>query len=212
MMLESSSLNDQPRLKKLCLQRDDSKCMVTGVRDVSKYCLGGLLASTRLAHILPLSIGKWHDKSSEDRISQIWATLYRLFPRLKIGPSEINDATNLMTLMDPLEDALGKFNMAFEPTVVSNQYRILLFPGFQSFFTPALPQPNQNGERIIRFRSHIDCPLPGADILHAHACIAKILHSSDIFKRVQRVLQVGDTTRHLATDGTTELDFLFSQL
>lgn len=64
-MLESASRNDQGRLKQLCLERDNWRCMLTGTVDISKAkdlrARGG---STSLAHILPFSIGKWNDNAS----------------------------------------------------------------------------------------------------------------------------------------------------
>jgi hypothetical protein len=59
MMIDSASRNDQGRLKRLCLQREGWRCMLTGALDISKAKdLKRRAASTRLAQILPFSIGK----------------------------------------------------------------------------------------------------------------------------------------------------------
>ncbi len=44
------------QLRKLCLERDNFRCVATGTIDGS-----GAVFSTRLAHILPLSFGKTGD-------------------------------------------------------------------------------------------------------------------------------------------------------
>ncbi|RHZ45320.1 hypothetical protein CDV55_100536 [Aspergillus turcosus] len=212
-MLESASRNDQGRLKQLCLQRDNWRCMLTGTLDISQAKdLRTAAASTRLAHILPFSIGKWNDNVSEHRISQIWATLHRLFPDVTICPSDVNHSSNLMTLIVPFEIALGNFSLALQPTGQKKEYEILTFPGFETAYNALLPRPNENGARIVKFRSHTELPLPSPAILRAHASITKILKSNEIFERIQKILQMPETTRHLSTDGATDLDFLFWKL
>ncbi|KAF7133717.1 hypothetical protein CNMCM5793_005071 [Aspergillus hiratsukae] len=206
-MLESASRNDQGRLKKLCLERDDWRCMLSNLLDISQRKNHGTkAASTRLAHILPFSIGKWNDTGS------IWAALHRLFPAVTIGPSDVNDSSNLMTLIVPFEICLGNFSLALEPTDKPNEHEILTFPGFETAYDMLLPRPNKDGAGIVKFRSHTGLPLPSPAIIRAHASIAEILKSNDIFERIQKVLQMPQTTRHLSADGTTELDFLFWRL
>jgi hypothetical protein len=66
MMIDPASRNDQGKLKSMCLQRDGWKCMVTGMPDTSKVRdLAVPSVITRLAHILPFSIGKWEDTRSD---------------------------------------------------------------------------------------------------------------------------------------------------
>jgi hypothetical protein len=70
MILDSASRNDQRKLKKLCLQRDGWKCMLTGVPNTSKvrdHAAPSMI--TGLAHILPFSIGKWKNNSNVGLIS-----------------------------------------------------------------------------------------------------------------------------------------------
>lgn len=68
LMNESHNRINQRMLRRHYLRRDDYRCMVTGIIDYmhapSAMSSSGLSGPTELAHILPLSIGKW--VSSED--------------------------------------------------------------------------------------------------------------------------------------------------
>jgi hypothetical protein len=84
----------QGALKKLCLKRDNFRCIATGLIDVSAETEQGIKCFTELAHILPFSIGQWENskdvcqsfysflsityKVQDHRVSQIWATLTKL--------------------------------------------------------------------------------------------------------------------------------------
>lgn len=72
-MDESGSRKDQTLLKKLCLERDDYRCMATGIidNDAGTRETFGPKAPTNLCHIIPFSLGKWN----KSNVGQLW-TMY----------------------------------------------------------------------------------------------------------------------------------------
>ncbi|KAL1966231.1 hypothetical protein VTN77DRAFT_4783 [Rasamsonia byssochlamydoides] len=126
--------------------------MATGVIDTSVVGIGtsgsGPSGPTELAHILPFSIGQWDNNQQDHKVTQIWATLTKCFPGIKLGPTDINHPTNLMTLYSVTHKAFGEFTLAFEPTSSSpfgdtNEYKILtLGRKYPTILDRDSPQPN----------------------------------------------------------------------
>lgn len=71
--------------------------------------------SVRIFHYSPINI----DPLQDYKVSQIWTTLRKCFPRIGLGPQDINDQSNLMTLEAGIHRAFGLFRIAFEATVCS---------------------------------------------------------------------------------------------
>jgi len=215
-MLESATRNEQAQLKVYCLKRDNYKCLVTGLYDPS--AIGNILAEdssestmyTQLAHILPYSIGKWTDRTSEERIAQIWTALHKIFPQIKLSPSDINHPTNLMTLTAPLHMSFGDFTFALESTGNPDEYRCITFPGFQTSLNQHLPAPDARGERIVRFSKNTKIPQPDPNILEAHCSIAKILYASGTRRHVKEVMISRGKVKYLTTDGSMDIEYLLS--
>ncbi|EER45447.1 conserved hypothetical protein [Histoplasma capsulatum H143] len=203
--------NRQKLMKKLFLKRDDFRCLATGAIDLNYHgtreSLTGNSGITELAHIIPFSMGAWSDKQEEHEVAQTWATLKRLFP-IAIGPSGINDPTNLLTLWSPIHDEFGALRLAFNPTGRENEYEILTFGRFQTMLGIHLPQ-----SRMVTFRSHSDMALPSPELLGTHAALAKILHASGMAETIDNIMRDWNELRCLANDGGTNFgDILFARL
>ncbi|KAL1967979.1 hypothetical protein VTN77DRAFT_2396 [Rasamsonia byssochlamydoides] len=217
-MDESPSRKSQAQLEKLCLHRDNFRCMVTGIVDVDskgmRASLAGISGPTQLSHILPLSIGRWDNNKQDHAVSQVWATLTKCFPRIELGPSDINHPTNLMTLYDTVHSAFGKFTLAFEPTSSSpfdesNEYKVLTFGRkYPTVLDIHLPQPNAHGDRIVKFEKYADVDLPSPVLLQIHAALANILHASGTAEYIDKVMEEREEIQCLASNGSTNIQRL----
>ncbi|KAL1969865.1 hypothetical protein VTN77DRAFT_7374 [Rasamsonia byssochlamydoides] len=219
MMIQPSSRKDQKSLKKMCLERDNFRCMVTGFWDraargiVSEETMGDRILDTELAHIIPFSLGKYERREKEQNTARSWTTLYLFFPDIcemaKLSHDDINDPTNAMSLVAALHTEFGRFNFALESTAEENTYVIRTYPGFQRGLIRDLPPPNANNERLVTFKKHgNNCDLPSPVLLDTHAAIAKILHASGKAEDIERILRDREETRCLAPDGSTDIERL----
>ncbi|EER42727.1 conserved hypothetical protein [Histoplasma capsulatum H143] len=87
-MDESGSRKDQTLLKKLCLERDDYRCMATGIidNDAGTRETFGPKAPTNLCHIIPFSLGKWN-KSNDAHARRTAYCLTSPLPASQGGPN-----------------------------------------------------------------------------------------------------------------------------
>ncbi|PGH16439.1 hypothetical protein AJ79_01770 [Helicocarpus griseus UAMH5409] len=62
-MDKTPTRNRQKLMKKLCLKRDDFRCLATGAIDINYHgtreSLTGNSGITELAHVIPFSMGAW---------------------------------------------------------------------------------------------------------------------------------------------------------
>ncbi|EDN07669.1 predicted protein [Histoplasma mississippiense (nom. inval.)] len=210
---ESGSRKDQTLVKKLCLERDNYRCMATGIidSDAGTQENPGPKAPTNLCHIIPFSLGKWN-KSTEHQIAQVWATLKKLFPAIGLEPGEVNDPKNLMTLWDSAHSAFAAFSLAFEPTSEPNQYRMLILGEWHTVLLLHLPAPQggPNGPRLVTFERHggtaIDLPSPA--LLQMHAALAKVLHAPGMAKYMEDLVRDGNEIGCLAPSDFKEQTLL----
>ncbi|KAJ9374430.1 hypothetical protein DTO282F9_1425 [Paecilomyces variotii] len=232
-MVESSSRKDQKALKKTCLERDNYRCVVTGFWDeaaqgkIPEEIMGDRILNTELVHIIPFSLGKYdnnrqviflnNQESSKSElqerdIARCWTTLYILFPDLlnvaQLGPDNINDPTNAMSMLAALHTEFGRLRFALESTVEENTYKIKTYPRFQRGLIRDLPPPNQNNERLVKFEKYSNCNLPSRVLLDTHAVIARILHASGKAEEIDKIFQEREQIRCLAADGSTDLQRL----
>ncbi|PGH34441.1 hypothetical protein GX50_02709 [[Emmonsia] crescens] len=197
--------NKQKQLKQQCLDRDDHRCMATGISDVKADGIGtvrlGFTAHTVLAHIIPYSIGTSEDKKTDHKVAQMWATVKRLFPRIELG----------LILLPEIRNAFDRFGIAFEPIENNHEYQNLtLGPEFLTIFTLYLPPPTDHGYRLVTFQAHTNTPLPSPAILQAHATLANILHASGIGEHIENIMREFEETRYLAPDGSDDIYRLIS--
>ncbi|GAD99641.1 predicted protein [Paecilomyces variotii No. 5] len=220
MMVQSSSRKDQPTLKKLCLRRDNYRCLITGFWDeaargnVPEEVLGDRILNTELAQIIPFSLSKYSDGEQERDIARCWTALYLFFPDIlevaQIGPDNINHPKNAMSLMSIVHSEFGCLRLALESTGQGepSTYKVITYPGFQSGLRLFLPPPNDNNERIVRFENHGNCDLPSRILLDTHAAIARILHASGKAEDIENIYRERENTPCLAPDGSTDLNRL----
>jgi hypothetical protein len=107
-----SQKRDQKMLKKMCLERDGGRCMVTGFWDGDNAPAGVLTTPTQAVHIVPFSLAN---------ISVTWDAIYRMFPdirsRINFSANSINETCNVMTMSQSLHDTFCKFGFCFIATV-----------------------------------------------------------------------------------------------
>ena len=67
-MVQSASRNEQPMLKRLCLERDDYRCMITGTIDsLAEKAFPNVvfdknrLGPTHASHIIPFALGRYQN-------------------------------------------------------------------------------------------------------------------------------------------------------
>lgn len=111
-MIESSSQNNQQNLKKICLERDNYRCVVTDhyaaecrdkFPDISDEEYDDGMYPTNLSHIIPFALGVYETReqvrlffflisyysklsnlnTQENDVVNIWTTLFALFPDLE---------------------------------------------------------------------------------------------------------------------------------
>jgi hypothetical protein len=145
-MVDSPTHGEQALLKKQCLERDNYRCLVTGMWDrearnkIKTLQSRELFAPTELAHIIPFCLGHYSTKeeviytfyqqkaiskmlinTQEQELSRKWATLNAFFPDLRdiarLAPDEINQPRNAMTMVPPMHAAFGNFEFALQSTV-----------------------------------------------------------------------------------------------
>lgn len=142
----SPSQRQQRWLRKVCLERDQNRCVVSGYYDyqqLEKLPEGHPIKgsedgiTTQAAHIVPFCCGSF-DKSGVSALLQVssganlivnkekkagatWEALWRAFPsmhsQLLFGPEQINEPYNALTLGSNIHAAFGNFSIAFESTV-----------------------------------------------------------------------------------------------
>ncbi|PGH21650.1 hypothetical protein AJ80_03083 [Polytolypa hystricis UAMH7299] len=184
--------------------------MTTGLldNDNSELAPSEGTVPTELCHIIPFSLGNWEKKEEDHQISEIWTTLKRLFPRIGLGPSDINDPTNLMTLWPSAYAAFGDFSLAFEPTGKENEYNVIPLGMKHTHLKRDLPSPDENGRRVITFKNYSDVELPSPDLLQTHAALAKILHASGMAKYLDELVRDQEEIGCLVPAGSTNLEEL----
>lgn len=177
--------------------------------------------SARTFYYSPINV----DPLQDYKVSHIWSTLRKCFPRIGLGPQDIIDQSNLMTLEAGVHRAFGHFGIAFEATVCSlniyfwvrnkedrhadilqeanpNEYFILAFePDLIQMY---LPRPDVYGNRKITFQQLSDAPLPSREALEVHCTLAKILHASGMSEHIDKIIQEREELKCLANDGSSD--------
>ncbi|KAK2741484.1 hypothetical protein FQN57_005617 [Myotisia sp. PD_48] len=205
-MEESPTRSFQQQLKQQCLLRDNYTCMITTATDSSAPFPSVTRARLELAHIIPFSMAHWNGSPQSHQIAQIWATLLRCFPRLRLRSNDINHPKNLMTLLSVAHQAFGEFKLALEPvSPEANTYKILEFGEGFNLLGMIMPE---NRMVTLTKRSEDDVDLPSPYILEAHACLSKILHASGEGERIEQIFREREEIRCLAEDGSTNVENL----
>lgn len=73
-----------------------------------------------------------------------------------------------------------------------------------------MPERNDRGDRIIKFKKHADVELPSRELLQTHAALAKILHASGMAERIDKIMEFQEGIGCLASDGSTSIQMLLS--
>ncbi|KUL81969.1 hypothetical protein ZTR_10714 [Talaromyces verruculosus] len=217
--MEASVPRQQSIIKKRCLKRDWYRCMISGQLDSTSrakfpdmsdddwYDLAG---PTNATHIIPYRLGKYDDSDDEKEIAYIWTSLYALFPSLKqvIGQDSINEERNVMTTAEDFNRQIGTFRLALEATDEINVYKLVEYGLFKKVRNQ-LPEPNEQGERVVRFTkpSDVKWELPSPEILAVHAALAQVLHASGMAEIVEKVFRDFEEIRnmHVMSDKVSSL-------
>ncbi|KAF8449896.1 hypothetical protein BDZ91DRAFT_669441 [Kalaharituber pfeilii] len=210
--LEPITRNEQRWLKASCLERDNYRCVLSGIYDQNAVSKGQIVLPagsdmdtgfTQAVHILPFAIGNFGE-SERRNIAAVWDALYRCFPslrsRLNFESSRINDTCNALTMLDAFHQAFGSFTLALESTSTENTYKIVRYPGCPSWYGRLLPE-----NKRITLQSYSAHKLPSPILLETHAAVAKVLHLTGMGEHIDRVFREREDLRCLAADGSTDV-------
>ncbi|KAJ9209233.1 hypothetical protein DTO166G4_9177 [Paecilomyces variotii] len=214
-MIESSSQNNQQNLKKICLERDNYRCVVTDhyaaecrdkFPDISDEEYDDGMYPTNLSHIIPFALGVYETREQENDVVNIWTTLFALFPDLEdvIKPDLINEPTNTMIMIPILNELWGKLKLAFESTDEEHLYKIKTYPNFPR---AALRKRSHGRAEYVRFSKPRGnrTQLPSRILLETHAAIAQIYHASGRAETIDHILEDRESLRQLSADGSTDI-------
>ncbi|KAJ9262245.1 hypothetical protein DTO195F2_3632 [Paecilomyces variotii] len=208
----------QSALKRTCLARDRYRCVITGEVDPSgipelpeeeksKIVWG----PTQCAHIIPYSIAPQGKEGIIEtwqlqRVSKIWAFIFRYFPSVRsvLDPrrsGQVNMPRNAMTISSGLHPVFGGFDLALEH-IESTRYRIKTFWTLVSTWDQHLPE-----SRIIDLQPANKTEAPSQILLTVHCAIANVLHASGMEEEIDADLERDeDELETLAEDGSTNLE------
>ncbi|KAG8965648.1 hypothetical protein FRC03_000343 [Tulasnella sp. 419] len=210
-LLKEAPRNHQTA-KKMALDRDGYRCMISGKFDSASYIQlpsvqaafeaddGSEFASTKAAHIIPEPISSrisWVHKGSDKRhyASSIWAVLDgcdSLSEELS-GPG-IHRLENIMTMDLSMHDWFSSLQIWLETTEVPNSYMLKSrYPALIRKF-PAIITFTSTDNRL---------PLPSPRYIGIHAACARVVHLSGAGKYIDGVFRDLEEMRMLATDGTS---------
>lgn len=198
----------EPRLKKECLARDGSRCVVTGLFDYDSLDPSDTRPSTcvytECVHIIPFSLSSWSTESEGYTKNIIWTNLIRHFPTIQaidFDRENINDTSNTMTMSSDLHRSFGRFDFSFEETSQPHKYCIQNYR----------PQLRLNLPRTVTFNWYDQrYDLPHPERLKVHAIIARIFHASGAAEQINKALR--DLGEHcvLAKDGSTDISSMLA--
>ncbi|KAA8914915.1 hypothetical protein FN846DRAFT_789443 [Sphaerosporella brunnea] len=200
-----SQKRDQKNLKRMCLDRDGSRCMVTGFWDFDTFPTAVPNTITQAVHIIPFSLGNFGEVQRHS-ISTCWDAIYRMFPdirnRINFSANSINETRNVMTMSENLQSTFGNFGFCFIATSRPNHYRI------EKHKVPwdvvrDLPE-------YVTFTAHSGLhELPSPELLRVHAAITRVLHASGLAETIDDVLRERQMLGCFAEDGSTPVSRLF---
>ena len=202
---------DQQQLRRNCLARDGYQCVLTKCWDVgtTPYPPGRPIHSLQAVHILPSSFGRVRTDDEQDRMSEVWANIFRYFPSLRsrLNPmlGDVNREDNILMMASVFHEDFSKFRFILEATVVPNRYRLKKFPNHSYL----LKYPT---ETFITLTNHDDrFRDPNPEFLAVHAAIGNILHASGRAGIIEKLLRdFEDADPLLAEDGSTDISGLLS--
>lgn len=209
-IVEPSSRNEQRWLRRVCLERDGNRCVLTGLMDDKAAPTGDdMVIVTECAHIIPFSLGHWQSESQQHVKAQIWVNLNHFFPSLsqRIGFTQqsINEPRNAMTLALALHPMFGRFTIALEATDQQDVYTIKNYKPRQAetFLVRGIDK--------VKFENHnTPYAVPDPILLETHAIIARIVHATGMAERVFKLQSKKDDTGTLAANGSTDVESLLS--
>ncbi|KAA8903642.1 hypothetical protein FN846DRAFT_891052 [Sphaerosporella brunnea] len=200
-----SQKRDQQRLKKMCLDRDGGRCMVTGFTDHKRFPADERSIRTQAVHIIPFSLGDFGEAQRRS-ISTSWDAIYRMFPdirsRINFSANSINETRNVMTMSENLHPTFGEFGFCFIETERPNHYRI---EKHQVTWGVGRDLPE-----YVTFTAHSGFhELPSPELLRIHAAITRVLHASGLAEAIDGMLRERQMLRCFAEDGSTPVSRLF---
>ncbi|KAE8148357.1 hypothetical protein BDV25DRAFT_131304 [Aspergillus avenaceus] len=205
MLDEPASRTGQACLKAKCLERDGNRCCISGFTDKKKSNdPNDIVVSTECAHIIPFSLGSWKNSREEQAIAKIWVSLNRCFPVLQslgFTHETISDPQNAITMDSSFHIHFGTFDMALEAMPNQpNTYTAKSYIRLPYYIKP-----------IITFTDNgTGTNLPRPELLWLHATIARILHLTGKGDQLDKILRDKESTRDLASDGSTDLSRILS--
>lgn len=205
-------------LRRTCLQRDGSRCVVTGLLDkevhrrTEKHS-GTYGVLTEAAHIIPHSLNAV--RSVGDVLSSTKSFVWQILNMFDTGISteleggRIDAPSNAMILAHDLHDEFGKLRCYLEE-VGLNSYV------FRKTRDAAVLAPGMTPKPLITFVNHepegtLWADLPSARLLKLHAACCKMMEMAGAAEYVESVIEDLDRMEEhgtLAANGSSDLGML----
>ncbi|KAG8894538.1 hypothetical protein FRC00_008795 [Tulasnella sp. 408] len=229
MLLMEEAQKSNSVLKRLALERDNYRCVVTGAYDLAIFReqhdtnptleQPTAIRITQTAHIFPDSLNQ-NLVGSGDLLGKkavysapAWAVVER-FGLINVlteslnGPS-IHRVENVLTMSLDVRELFGTLQLWFEATDVPNTYKLcstddIIF----TLFNPPIPR------QVTLESTNSSIPLPNSDYLKIHGACAKVAHLSGATEYLKAILNEWEERPVLASDGGSAdmLSFLLARV
>ncbi|KAB5580815.1 hypothetical protein GE09DRAFT_1213256 [Coniochaeta sp. 2T2.1] len=176
----------QEQLRQEALLRDGGRCVLTGFydreslkRDNRAVPRGCFALRTRCAHILPLSLRKFNERTGMQtrNIATIWWALRRYFPNTvpKINTSDLegtlNQVSNTFTVIGEVQGMFDNFEIAFRATSETD-FAVELF---------LRDEYDRRINEVVRYgTNNTGIAAPDRDFLDVHRRVGQILRVGGI--------------------------------
>ncbi|KAG9022581.1 hypothetical protein FRB95_014576 [Tulasnella sp. JGI-2019a] len=198
---------DQERMKRLALERDGGKCVITHTPDIDAYIAhqerypnARDTSPLVLVHILPFSLNKVTKQADIKQSSPVWTTI-TMFSGIQLNElhgTGINRIENVMMLTLDAHTFFGQLNVWLEPVESQpNRYRLKKVDKAYMMSTPQ--------DTMMDLDSHSDGAAllaPDPRYLRLHAACAKIVRASGAAKYIDEFLYDYESLKTLGNDGS----------
>jgi len=135
-------------------------------------------------------------------VAVTWEILHRWAPSLPVkllSEGDINHMSNALTLHSALHKVFRQFQVCFVATDVPNTYQVRTWGNAKAL---------TNNCETVEFINHDTekyYPLPDPRLLVVHAALANVFHMSGVGEVIDAVFRYMETTRTMASDGSTDV-------
>ncbi|KAF9230563.1 hypothetical protein BU15DRAFT_91086 [Melanogaster broomeanus] len=210
----SSSMTEAPSqhqvAKRQALRRDNFRCVITGVLDLTSaerhpelLQMGLRAEKTYCAHIFPKSTNmniSGDGNSKHDYGASMWAVMtrfgYKYLPQ-ELNGNNIHRLQNILTLNDTMHEQFNTLKLWFEPTDIPDKYNVCWSEDWRRQATGA--------PSTVQFTTPDpeELPLPSPTYLRIHAACAKVAKLSGAGDYIDKLSRDLEEIRVLSKDGSS---------